>query len=477
MSTVAPVLVYGCDLASLMAVLRLADLGIACQFIMPVPVVNSLERGSTDGINVADQNQSGALESHLEDSLKVSHGLADAKTLVALTQFAPKILNYLLRAGLTVDRNIEGGIRRGLGPNATEARVVTAGEHTAHQILNILDSQLLRAEANGLVVVHSGWNFASVVLGDKKNLEGLVLQNRESMEFTILPCQNLILSDPGLGSSLFSESRHCDWAMGSVLADLYQKGLELADLEFYSSTLAGLPSESARVVDGLLGGVVTDADYQTKVPGLFAVGQACASRHGAGILEGNRILEHLYSGLRAAEAAFTRITQDQHTAIVQKDFADELLRLRQKQQAVLDFSGPENVFSLHQELTQVMQDFTVKRADHDSLNMALNVIHEIKERWLRIGLSDRTRFLNLELMAVLGLADLLTLAELVVLNSLMRMESRGAHLRTDFPSKNDARFLGHSLIQYHTNGPAINFVPVPLLSAFTDEKMADMGEG
>lgn len=458
-----------------MAVLRLADLGIASQFIMPAPLTNSLERGSTDGINVADLNQIGALESHLDDSLKLAHGLADSKTLAALTQFAPKILNYLLRAGLSVDRNIEGGIRRGLGPNATEARVVTAGEHTAHQILNILDSQLLRAEANGLVVVHSGWNFASVVLGDKNNLQGLVLQNRESMEFTILPCQNLILSDPGLGS-LFMESSHSDWAMGSVLADLYQKGLELADLEFFSSPSTGLAPEAKRVVDGVFGGVVTHSDYQTKVPGLFAVGRASASRHGAGVLEGNRILENLYSGLCAAEASFSRITHDSQTAIVQKDFADELLRLRQKQQAVLDFSGPENVYSLHQELKEAMQDFTVKHTDHDSLNKALNAIHEIKERWLRIGLSDRTKFLNLELMTVLGLADLLTLAELVVLNSLMRMESRGTHLRTDFPEKNDARFLGHSLIQYHSGGPAFNFVPMPLVSALpTDRHVAVTG--
>lgn len=459
-----------------MAVLRLADLGIACQFIMPVPVTNSLERSSTDGVNVADQNQTDGLQSHLEDSLKFSHGLADLNTLASLTQFAPKILNYLLRAGLTVDRDIEGGVRRSLGPNATEARVVTAGEHTAHQILNILDSQLLRAEAKGLVVVHCGWNFASVVLGDKKNLEGLVLQNRESMEFTILPCQNLILSDPGLGS-LFIETTHCDWAMGSVLADLYQKGLELSDLEFYSANPAILSLENARLVDGLLGGVVTDADYQTKVPGLFAVGQACASRHGAAVLEGNRILEHLYSGMRAAEATFARITQDQHTAIVQKDFADELLRLRQKYQAVLDFSGPENVYSLHQELTHAMQELTVKRKDHDSLNLALNAIHEIKERWLRIGLSDRSRFLNLEHMAVLSLADLLILAELVVLNSLTRMESRGQHLRFDFPEKNDTRFLGHSQIQYHESGPAISFVPTSLVSVSTDQKVALMGGG
>jgi fumarate reductase flavoprotein subunit len=89
-------------------------------------------------------------------------------------------------------------------------------------------------------------------------------------------------------------------------------------------------------------------------------------------------------------------------------------------------------------------------------------LRELRGRFARIGLSDRDAVFNTELLAALELDSMLDVAEAVAGSALLREESRGSHTRTDFPKRDDARFLKHTLAYRTSDGPRIDYLPVTI---------------
>jgi succinate dehydrogenase/fumarate reductase flavoprotein subunit len=79
-----------------------------------------------------------------------------------------------------------------------------------------------------------------------------------------------------------------------------------------------------------------------------------------------------------------------------------------------------------------------------------------------VTLDDRSRVFNTELVAALELECMLDVAEAIVTAALARRESRGAHTRRDFPERDDAAFLAHSLVSYSPEGPRLSTLPVTI---------------
>ena len=99
----------------------------------------------------------------------------------------------------------------------------------------------------------------------------------------------------------------------------------------------------------------------------------------------------------------------------------------------------------------------------DSLAQAARTLHELQERSRAVGLDDHSRTFNTELPAALELGFMLDLAEPIVHSALRREESRGAHQRTDFPVRDDQRFLAHSLAYRNPDGSCrIEYRPVTI---------------
>jgi fumarate reductase flavoprotein subunit len=88
----------------------------------------------------------------------------------------------------------------------------------------------------------------------------------------------------------------------------------------------------------------------------------------------------------------------------------------------------------------------------DSLAKGVDQLAAAQQRIRHLGLSDRTRAFNTELVAALELANMLDLAETMLASALEREESRGAHQRTDFPKRDDRRFLEHALAYRDSDG-------------------------
>ena len=90
----------------------------------------------------------------------------------------------------------------------------------------------------------------------------------------------------------------------------------------------------------------------------------------------------------------------------------------------------------------------------------LNKIAELKQRFRKIAVQDKSRIYNSNLIQTLETENMLELAEVLLTAGVAREESRGAHARTDFPKRDDERFLAHSIV-YHTGGaPRLEYKPV-----------------
>ena len=99
----------------------------------------------------------------------------------------------------------------------------------------------------------------------------------------------------------------------------------------------------------------------------------------------------------------------------------------------------------------------------DSMTKAADKLRELQERFRTARVSDRSRTFNTELIAALELSCMLDVAEAIVLSASRREESRGAHQRTDFPTRNDERYLAHSLVRRDADGSAtVEYPPVTI---------------
>ena len=217
------------------------------------------------------------------------------------------------------------------------------------------------------------------------------------------------------------------------------------------------------VVHYMMGGVHTDLDGATPLAGLYAAGEvACVSINGANRLGSNSLPELLVFGARAGRAAAEFASQQRTPdAKVVAQAMDEERGL--EQQLVKKNGGKERVATLREEMQKAVEKGAGIYRSGPSLIEAANKLRELQERRSDISLDDHSRAFNTEFTAVLELAFMLDVAETIVQCALHRTESRGAHQRTDYPARDDAKFLAHSLIFRKEDGSAaVEYAPAKI---------------
>jgi fumarate reductase flavoprotein subunit len=215
------------------------------------------------------------------------------------------------------------------------------------------------------------------------------------------------------------------------------------------------------VVHYVMGGIHTNIEGETPLPGLFAAGEcACVSINGANRLGSNSLTELLVFGARAARAAVRfgaqsgEIAAEEITALASQE--QERIRQRYFQPS----NGGEKIAELRAELTGTMEDGAGIYRTEESLRSSCDVIRGLKERSRQIELADHSLTFNTELTTALELEYMLDVAEALAHSALARTESRGSHQRSDYPDRNDDEFLKHSLA-YQTDGdPRIEYLDV-----------------
>jgi fumarate reductase flavoprotein subunit len=216
------------------------------------------------------------------------------------------------------------------------------------------------------------------------------------------------------------------------------------------------------VVHYMMGGVHTDIDGATPIDGLFAAGEtACVTINGANRLGSNSLPECLVFGARAGRAAAEYATSAKRSSsVVMRQADDEVRRLEQMRSPD---RGHERIADVREEMQSTMEDSAGIFRSGDSLAKGIDQLAELQQRLERVQLDDQTLAFNTELPAALELANMLDIAETTLHSAMQREESRGAHQRTDFTTRDDARFLNHALAYRDSDGSVrIERLPVTI---------------
>jgi fumarate reductase flavoprotein subunit len=217
------------------------------------------------------------------------------------------------------------------------------------------------------------------------------------------------------------------------------------------------------VVHYKMGGVHTDIHGATPLAGLYAAGEvACVSINGANRLGSNSLPELLVFGARAGKAAaeFASAEKNPSSALAAQ-LADERRRL--EGQFLRKAGGGERLASIRDEMHATMEKSAGIYRNGADLAQAADKLRELQDRMRHVTLEDPSRTFNTERTTALELAFMLDAAEVIVQSALRREESRGAHQRTDFPARDDQRYLAHSLAHRNPDGSCrVEHLPVTI---------------
>ena len=210
----------------------------------------------------------------------------------------------------------------------------------------------------------------------------------------------------------------------------------------------------------VMGGVKTDVDGQTSIPGLYAAGEvACVSVHGGNRLGANSLLDTLIFGGRSGRHAAHRAKQMAQPKASRENLEHEERSIREIVDR--DRSG-RRVSEIKGELGSTMDKYAAVFRDEEGLNQALDIVRRLKEEAKTVAIDDKGKVFNQDLFGALELGYMLDNAECVVVGALERRESRGAQFRTDYPERNDDEWLKHINLTYSDDGPEIFYSEVTI---------------
>jgi succinate dehydrogenase / fumarate reductase, flavoprotein subunit len=211
----------------------------------------------------------------------------------------------------------------------------------------------------------------------------------------------------------------------------------------------------------IMGGVKTNTDGETTIPGLYAAGEvACVSVHGGNRLGANSLLDTLIFGRRSGEHAANRAL---HMPMPSTP-ASRITNTERNIAAILEReSGGRRVAAIKEELGHAMNEYVAVFRDADGLAKAHEIVRRLKEEATKAVVDDRGQIFNQDVIAAIELGYMLDVAEAIVIASEERKESRGAQFRTDFPERKDDEWLKH--IDVSMNGadvPQVSYSPVTI---------------
>jgi succinate dehydrogenase / fumarate reductase flavoprotein subunit len=224
----------------------------------------------------------------------------------------------------------------------------------------------------------------------------------------------------------------------------------------------------------MMGGVKTDVDGRTPIPGLYAAGEvACVSVHGGNRLGANSLLDTLIFGRRSGEDAARRAatmpmpTEDGALAAGLAADTAEIAEIVGREPD----PGARRVSEIKDELgTMMNRDVAVFR-DEAGLRQAHETVRRLKEQARTAYVDDRGTVFNQDVLGALELGYLLDVAECTVVAAIERKESRGAQFRTDYPERDDDVWLKHiDLSRDGDDVPHVDYSPVTITQWQPEER-------
>jgi succinate dehydrogenase flavoprotein subunit len=209
-----------------------------------------------------------------------------------------------------------------------------------------------------------------------------------------------------------------------------------------------------------MGGIRTDVDGRTSVPGLYAAGEcACVSVHGGNRLGANSLLDTLVFGRRSGIHAAQAIQ-----GLPQRE--PSFAQLSDEERRIAEIVGRDGsgrrVSEIKAELGQTLDKYVAVFRDEDGLRTALEIVRRLKEEAQDVAIDDKGSVFNQDVLGALELQFMVDNAEAIVISAIERKESRGAQYRTDFPERNDEDWLKHINVSANGSEPEISYSEVTM---------------
>ena len=242
---------------------------------------------------------------------------------------------------------------------------------------------------------------------------------------------------------------------GNVLLDLRHLGKEFIEtrlgylqevsVEFLGIDMSEKPVPIRPGMHYIMGGIKTDVDGETGVPGLYAAGEcANVSVHGANRLGANSLLDTVVFGRRSAVKASDYVRTVSNEDIPTKEFVDKDLK---RIKSIIESDGKLRVSEVRNEMAEAMTKGIGVFRDQKSMEYAKSVVDKTKIKYRdSIKIDNKGKVYNTDLLFALELGNMIDCAESIVHGALTRKESRGAHFRTDLTERNDKDWLKHTLV-------------------------------
>ncbi|MGE5226195.1 MAG: succinate dehydrogenase flavoprotein subunit [Planctomycetaceae bacterium] len=216
--------------------------------------------------------------------------------------------------------------------------------------------------------------------------------------------------------------------------------------------MGGIPTD--------LEGRVVTGEGERVVPGLYAAGEcACVSVHGANRLGTNSLLDLVVFGKRSGADAATHAQSADLAPLPEAPERQTLDLLN----AILERGQGENVADIRKDLQDNMFDLAFVVRDEEGLTKMQEILGDLRQRYDRVSIQDKGSIFNTDLMETVEVGFLLDCADALVAGALVRQESRGAHFREDFPMRDDANWMKHTLAYRNDDGSIrMEYKPVKL---------------
>lgn len=258
--------------------------------------------------------------------------------------------------------------------------------------------------------------------------------------------------------------------------NLFQMYEKIVDENPYETPMMIYPA-----IHYTMGGIWVDYELQTSIPGLFAIGEANFSDHGANRLGASALMQGLADGYFVLPYTIQNYLSDQirvpriSTDAAEFDAAEKAVQ--DKIAKIMAIKGKRSVDSIHKELGLVMWDFVGMGRTKESLEKALIRIKEIrKEFWSNVFVPGESADLNVELEKALRLADFIEIGELMAMDALNREESCGGHFREEYQTeegealRQDDKFSYAACWKYSGEGKEPELITEPLEYEFVQRQ-------
>lgn len=263
-----------------------------------------------------------------------------------------------------------------------------------------------------------------------------------------------IAAGRGVDGCVFLDMRHLgEQFINERLSQIREIGKDFANVDVVYEPIPIQPGMHYQ-----MGGIKTDVNGLTQLPGLYAAGEAaCVSVHGGNRLGANSLLDTLIFGRRSGQHASDAVKGKSHANLGESSADGD----RDRIQKLLSNDSSNDLFGkVRREMGDAMNEHFAVYRNQASMEEGLAKIQAVRDRVGKVYVPDKGKTFNTNLLFSLELDMMVDCAEAVAVSALERPESRGAHTRSDFPDRDDENWLKHILVSKSDEGPKIDHLDV-----------------